>query len=473
MNIKKYVGDRVFYKSLLSVAIPVAIQNSITNFIGMLDNIMVGQIGTEQMTGVSIVNQLIFVFNLCIFGAVSAAGLFGAQFFGKGDHEGVRHSFRFKLLITAVILAVAIAIFWLLGEPLIGLYLHEGSETGDLALTMQNGKEYLAVMIWGLVPYALAQIYSTTLREIGHAMPPMFAGVAGVLVNLCLNYVLIFGKLGAPVMGVKGAAIATLISRFAELGIIILWTHLHSQKCEFIKGAYRSMRIPTSLVKRILVTGFPLMLNEMLWAMGMSVLLQCYSYRGIAVVSAINISNTVLNTASVLYLAIGTAISVLIGQRLGAGEREEAKDAAWKMILFSVFMGVLGGLVVAVVAPFFPMIYNTTHEVRGYATSFMFSVAAAMPLAAFVNATYFVLRSGGKTFVTFLFDSCYVWCVNVLLALILARFTSMPVAWVYFCCHMIDAIKCVIGGVLVKKGIWITDITGMEGESSTKEIENI
>lgn len=472
MNIKKYIGDRAFYKSLLAVAIPVAIQNSITNFIGMLDNIMVGQIGTEQMTGVSIVNQLMFVFNLCIFGVLSAAGLFGAQFFGKGDHKGVRYSFRFKILLSSVILIAATVLFWSFGEPLIGLYLHEGSDTGDLALTMQCGKEYLAVMIWGLIPYTLTQVYSTTLREIGHATPPMYAGIAGVLVNLCLNYVLIFGKLGAPEMGVTGAAIATLVSRFAELSILLLWTHLHPQKCEFIKGAYRSMRIPVSLIKKIFVTGLPLMVNETLWATGMSVLLQCYSYRGIAVVSAINISNTVLNTASVLYLAIGTAISVLIGQRLGAGETDSAKDAAWKMILFSVFTGVLGGLVVAIVAPFFPMIYNTTHEVRAYATSFMFSVAVSMPISAFVNAAYFVLRSGGKTFVTFLFDSCYVWCINVPLALILARFTPMPTGWVYLSCHLIDIIKCVIGGVLVWKGIWVKDITNIENATPKKESKN-
>lgn len=198
MNIKKFFGDRAFYKHLIAVMLPILVQNAITNFISLLDNIMVGQVGTEQMSGVSIVNQLIFVFNLCIFGTISGAGLFGAQFFGKGDHEGVRHTFRFKLYSIAIIVTGALVLFICCGEPLILLYLHEGSETGDLALTLKYAKEYLAIMLIGLLPFALTQVYSSTLREVGHNVQPMTAGIVGVCVNLAFNYVLIFGKLGAP-----------------------------------------------------------------------------------------------------------------------------------------------------------------------------------------------------------------------------------------------------------------------------------
>ena len=460
MQLKKLIGTKDFYRVLLAVAVPIMIQNGISNFISLLDNVMVGQLGTEQMSGVSIVNQLFLVFNLCIFGAVSGAGLFGAQFFGKGDLEGLRHSFRFKWCMTLTLFALAMALFLLAGDPLIRLYLHSGSETGDLVLTLHYAKQYMAIMLVGLLPSTVTQIYASSLRETSRSVPPMLAGVAGVLVNLSLNYVLIFGKLGLPALGVRGAAIATVVSRFVECGSLILWTHLHTEDCPFIKGAYRSLYVPRPLVRSILRMGAPLMLNEGLWAAGTAALLQCYSERGLAVVSAMNITNTVFNTCSVAFIAIGSAISILIGQRLGAGEREEALDAAGKMIFFSLLTGIASGILVGCLAPYFPYLYKTTDEVRGLATKLTLVIALAAPIHAFLNASYFTLRSGGKTLLTFLFDSGYVWCVNLLLALVLIHLTSLPILPIYAICQFVDVVKCVIGGVLVKKGIWIRDITG-------------
>lgn len=459
MHLKKYIGSREFYRTLLSVSIPIIIQNAITNFISLLDNVMVGQIGTEQMSGVSIVNQLLFVFNLCIFGALSGAGLFGAQFAGKNDDEGVRHAFRFKLYSSLLLLCGAVALFLAAGTPLIRLYLHEGSETGDLEQTLRFAQDYLAISLVGLLPYTVTQVYASTLREIKHTVPPMTAGLIGVAVNLGLNYLLIFGKLGFPAMGVEGAAIATVISRYVECAIVIVWTHSHTRKCPFIRSAYRSMRIPAPLVKKILWTGTPLLLNETVWAAGQAMLLQCYSVRGIAVVSAMNISNTVFNTFSVLFLSIGTSISILLGHRLGAGEREEARADSHRLLAFSFCMGLCSMLLIGAVASFFPQIYNTTDEVRALATKFTLVLAVASPIQSLTNASYFTLRSGGKTKLTFLFDSVYVWSVNVTLAFVLSRFTTLSPVVVYAICQWIDITKATVGIILVNKGIWLRDIT--------------
>ncbi len=466
MNIRAYIGDRKFYKGLLAVMLPILVQNGITNFINLLDNIMVGQVGTEQMSGVSIVNQLLMVFYLCVFGAVSAAGLFGAQFFGRGDHKGMGETFRFKLYIAGAMYIVAMLVFALFGEPLAGLYLHEGGETGDLALTMHYAKEYLAISLWGLFPYTLTQVYAGSLREAKKTVPPMAAGIIGVAVNLLLNYLLIFGKLGLPVMGVRGAAVATVISRFVECAIVMIWAHLHTGELPFLKGVYRSFRISPSLGRRILTTGIPLVLNEALWSAGMAALLQCYSFRGLAVVSAMNISNIISNTFAILYLSMGTTISILLGHRLGAGETEKAKTEATQMIAFSICMGLLAGGFIALFANAFPHIYNTTNEVRALATDITYVVALAAPLHAIINAAYFTLRSGGKTLITFLFDAVYVWCVSVLLAFVLSRFTAIPVVTVYFIVQMVDIFKCALGLLLVKSGVWVKDITQNKTEIS-------
>ncbi len=465
INFRRWIGTRAFYRTLLAVMIPILIQNGITNFINLLDNVMVGQVGTEQMSGVSIVNQLIFVFNLCVFGVISGAGIFGAQFFGKGDHDGVRYTFRFKIYLAVGLYALAMLVLLLFGEALIGLYLHEGSETGDLVLTMQSAKGYLSILLIGLLPYTVTQLYASTLREIGHTVPPMTAGLVGVAVNLSLNYVLIFGKLGAPAMGVEGAAIATVISRFVECAVVVLWTHRNSARCAFIKGAYRSFYVPAPLAKRIIITGTPLLLNESLWAIGQALLLQCYSVRGIAVVSAMNITNTLFNTFSVLFIAVGSAIAILLGHRLGAGEREQARDDARKMIAFSTVMGLLCGLLVLAFAPFFPRIYNTTDEVRALAVSFTVVVASVAPMHGYLHACYFTMRSGGKTLITFLFDSGYVWCVNLVLAFVLSRYSTLSPTMVYLICQMSDAFKLIIGTVLIARGSWANDMTQIQGEN--------
>ena len=459
MNLKQYIGNRAFYRSLLTVAIPIMIQNSITNFISLLDNVMVGQIGTEQMSGVSIVNQLLFVFNLCIFGALSGAGLFSAQFFGNKEYENLRHTFRYKVIIALLICTGAIALFLAAGEPLISLYLHEGGETGDLALTLHYAKQYLAISLIGLFPFTVTQIYASSLREVKHTVPPMTAGIVGVCVNMMLNYTLIFGKFGAPALGVQGAALATVISRFVECITVVVWTHLHTKDCPFIVGVYRSFRIPRELVRSITVTGTPLLLNETLWAAGQAMLLQCYSLRGIATVSAMNISGIAFNTFSVLYFSMGTTISILIGHRLGEGDREAAMSDAKKMIAFSTLLGTCSGVLIAACALFFPNLYNTTDEVRALASSFIISVAVSAPIQAIINASYFTLRSGGKTLITFLFDSAYVWCFTIPLSYCMVRFTTLPVEWVYFICYNTDIVKCIIGMIMVKRGIWLNSFT--------------
>ena len=200
---QRYIGDKAFYRRVLGVAVPIIIQNGITNFVSLLDNIMVGQVGTIPMSGVSIVNQLLFVFNLCVFGASSGAGIFTAQFRGSNDQEGIRHTFRFKFLICITITLIGIAIFLAGGSGLIGSYLTGDGDTAMAEGALEYGLKYLHVMIWGFLPFALANTYSSTLRETGETFVPMVGGIIAdasetVLVGagLLKNTIGVFGMLG-------------------------------------------------------------------------------------------------------------------------------------------------------------------------------------------------------------------------------------------------------------------------------------
>lgn len=459
---KRFIGNRQFYKMVLTIAIPIMIQNGITNFVSLLDNMMVGQMGTEQMTGVAIANQLIFVFNLCVFGGLSGAGIFGAQFYGQGDQKGVRYVFRFKVLTGILLILLAEIIFGVLRGPLIQKFLHDGGTGGDLTLSLLYGKQYLAIMMVGLIPFTVTQIYASTLRETGETVIPMKAGLIAVGVNLLFNVVLIFGYFGFPALGARGAAIATVIARFVECSMIVHWTHKHVERNPYIKGVYQSLHIPKALTTQILLKGTPLMLNEALWSSGMTMLMQCYSVRGLSVVAGLNIASTISNVFNVVFIALGSSVSIIVGQLLGAGKMEEAKETDTKLIFFSVMSCLIVGMILAFTAPLFPRFYNTTPDVKHYATWFIIIAAVCMPQNAFMHATYFTLRSGGKTIITFLFDSVYIWVLSIPLAYILTRYTNISIIPIYFICQFVDIIKCIIGFILVKKGVWLENITVCE-----------
>ena len=455
---KKFIGDKAFYRYLIFLAFPMIVQNGITSFVSFLDNIMVGQIGTEPMSGVAIVNQLFFVFNICIFGGVSGAGIFSAQFFGKGDYEGQKYTFRFKLYACLLITAIACVLFHFLDEPLISLYLNDGGSVGNTRLALSYGKEYLAIMIFGLLPFAVSQTYVSTIRETGQTFVPMVSGIVAVITNLVLDYVLIFGAFGAPELGVAGAAIATVIARYTECLIVVIWAHRHQDKNPYLIGVYKGLRIPGSILADIFRKGLPLMFNEMLWAVGMAVIVQCYAVRGLEVVAAQNISSTISNLFNIVYLQLGNCISIVVGQKLGAGQLEEAKDADNKIIFFdvaccaciSVIMILLGGL--------FPEIYKTEPGIKALAKNFIIISAMAMPLCAFSHCSYFTLRSGGKTIVTFLFDSVYTWVVMIPYAFVLSRFTTLSITMVFFLVSFTEIIKVIIGFFMIKSNVWLQNI---------------
>lgn len=452
------LGDRAFYRHVLMVVLPIIVQNTLTNVVSLLDNVMVGQVGTLPMSGVAVVGQLLFVYNLAIWGSTSGAGIFGAQFYGRGDMEGVRHTFRFKLLVSTAITAAAIVLFLAAGTPLIEAYISADTSPADAAATLGYAQGYLRIMLVGLIPFGLTQCYAGTLRESGQTVLPMKASMLAMVVNFVFNALLIFGLGPFPRLGVAGAAIATVLSRFVELGIVVVGAHRSTDRYPFLQGVYRSFAIPRALVKSIFIRSMPLLLNEMMWGSGQAVLLQCYSVRGIQAVAALNICNTIAQIFNEVFLSLGNATAIVVGQELGADRLTGARRTAWRMLTLSLASCVVMGTALAVCAPFIPRIYNTEESIRLLATELIRMAALCMPLYGFSNCEYFTLRSGGKTFITFLFDSCFTWVVSVPMAYCLSRFTGLNIVVIYLFVNGMDIIKCAIGFVLVKKGVWVRNI---------------
>lgn len=449
---KKLIGSKGFYKMVLAICIPIVIQNGFTNLASLLDNIMIGQLGTLSMSGVSITNQLLQVFNVTIFGAMSGPGIFMAQFYGKKNKEGVENCFRIKLMIGLIITILAIFSFYTFGNQLISLYLNDNSS--DSLKTLNYGMNYLKIMLIGLIPFVITQVYSSSLRETGNTVLPMIASIIAVIVNFCINYILIFGRFGFPQLGVTGAAIGTVVSRVAEMSINIIG----GSRNLYLKDAIKMKKVPFDTTKEMLKRGLPLLCNEILWSISIALISQSYSTRGIIAVAAINITTTVTNFFMIVCYAMGNSISIVVGQQLGAGEIEKAKDYDLKMLFMNFVMCLAIGIVLFNVSSLIPQIYNTSLEVKALASQLLKIAACMLPIISIYYSSYFTMRAGGKTFLTFLFDSGCTFVFTFMSALLLTRLTSLPILTIYLLVQCVDIPKATLGLILVRKGIWVHNI---------------
>ncbi len=466
---KRFIGDKAFYRNVLTLLIPLVIQQGVTSFVSLLDNLMVGTLQTESFSAVAIVNQIMMVFNLAVFGGLSGASIFGTQFFGKGDVDGLRQTFRFKMYFGMVVTVIGVGVLWGFDDALIGLFLRGESDGGDLVLALHEGLDYLHVMLWGLLPFVMTQTYVNSMRETGETFSPMVASIIAILTNLVLNFLLIFptremSLLGVSFtmpgagIGVRGAAIATVVSRYVEMLYIIIAAHRDQHKYGFLRGAYRNGYVPLQLIMKIAVTGSPLLLNEIFWSLGMTFINQFYSSRGLNAVAATNITSTAWNLFCIIMFAMGNAVSIMVGQRLGAGDKQGARDVDNKLLFLTVVLHIIMGALLIAASGFITTLYNIDDAVRQTTRQMLIVAGLALPIHAFLHSTYFTIRSGGKTMITFLFDSVYTWMVPVVLAWYLSSHTDLSIVWIYFAVQFIDVLKLVIGLFMLRSDFWANNV---------------
>ncbi len=466
---RKFIGDKAFYRAVLMLLIPLVVQQGVTSFVNLLDNLMVGTLPTESFSAVAIVNQILMVFNLAVFGGLSGASIFGTQFVGKGDVDGMRQTFRFKLYFCAAVSVIGIGLLWMFDETFIGLFLKGDTDSGDLTLALHEGLDYLHIMLWGLAPFAIAQTYVSSIRETGETVAPMIASLCAIFTNLVLNFLFIYPTRQMSVfgleftmwgagMGVRGAALATIISRYVEMLYIVIYAHKNANKYDFMRGAFRNGYVPLLLIKKIAITGSPLLINEILWSLGMTFINQSYSTRGLEAVAATNITSTAWNLFGIIMFAAGNAIAIMVGQCLGRGDSKGARDIDNKLLFFNLVIHVVMGLLLIAVSGLIPQMYNVSDHVRETTKQLLMVAGAALPIHAFLHATYFTIRSGGKTLITFLFDSVYTWAVPVVVAYCLSHFTDWNIVGIYFAVQFVDVVKLIIGLFMLRSDFWCNNV---------------
>lgn len=446
---KHLVGDRAFYKTLISVAAPLVLQQLITTSVQLVDNVMVGRLGEQAIGSVAVVNQLYFIVILVTFGALGGAGIFTAQYYGSKDYDRLKETFRFKVIVGFLIATLSFILFTLFGRTFMSLFT-------DNPVTIQGGLNYLNIIKWSAFPWILSVAISNTFREIGITKPLLKISIFTILANTALNFILIFGLFGFPALGIIGAAIATLIARVLEFVLTLIL--LNTKGSIFNTKLFKMFVINKKLLSSIVIMAIPLTINELLWSSGQTAYLHAYSTRGDSALAAMNITGAISQLVFVMFGGIATAVAVMVGNTLGKNELEQAKDNAKKLIAFSVGVAIIAGMILFVLSFFILGIYDVVDTTKQIAAFNIRVNALFIPFYSFNVALYFTLRAGGDTKSTMLIDSGYMWVVPVPIAMVLAYFTQLPVTLMFLIVQSMEIPKMLFGLSRYQKGYWIKNL---------------
>lgn len=450
MNLKKYVGNKQFYKTALIIAIPLMFQQLITSSVNLIDNLMVGQLGDAALGGVAAVNRYYMIATFGTNGVLAAAAIFIAQYFGAENMQKIKESFRFSIL-SAFAIMVPFSLAGLVFPELIVRFF-----TDDAAI-LKQGTDYIRVAAYTFLPMALSLSINNAFRACGETRKPLIIGILTALCNTCLNYVLIFGHFGAPAMGVQGAALATLAARIFEM--VTLLVVLKKSDKPFKTKVQNVFRFPFELAQRILIKAAPLACNEVLWSTGMATLFKFYSTRGSEVMSGYSIASTTSDIFFVLFGGMAVASNVLISQELGANRLDEARNNGYRLLGFSTLLSLVFAVAMFGSSFVIPQLYNVSEQARGVAESVTRIQACMFWIYMFTTMCYFILRAGGDTKNTLIMDSVYMWTVNLPLVGLFTYLTDWPIVGLYLVGQATDLLKMVISFRLVRKEKWVHNLT--------------
>jgi putative MATE family efflux protein len=450
----KYLSfDRLFYSTLFSIAGPLALQQLIMSSLNFVDVAMVGQLGEVSVAGVGLANQITFIFMLTLFGITSGSAIFTAQLWGKKDIPSLRKvlGIGLSLSIPIGLLFAGIGLFF--PEKVLGIY------STDPAVIAAGGS-YLAIVGFGYPVMAVTYTFVAVLRSTGNTRLPMVISVIAISLNAALSFILIFGHLGMPALGVRGAAIATIIARSLE-GLTLIFM-VYKLKTPAAGKVTELFSFDLSFYKSFLKISSPVMVNEITWALGVTTYNVIYARMGTEAIAAVNIANTIENLAFVAFLALANASAIMVGNQIGAGQDLVAYKYARRFIQLTWAGALLIGLVLlATVVPVLT-IYKVSPEVSFNARNILYVMAVALFLKS-SNLMFFIgiLRSGGDTKFTFLLDTGSIWLIGVPLAYLGAFVLHLPVYLVVLMVMADELFKFINVFIRFSSRKWMNNLTSM------------
>ncbi len=445
-----FLKDRSFLREVLTIALPISFQQLINASLNMIDVLMVGQLGETSIAALGLSNQVFFVFILLLFGTTSGMAIFTAQFWGKQEIDPIRKVLGMSILTTVGIAFLFTLIATIMPKTILGFY------TNDKEV-IEIGARYLRIVGLSYIPVALATSYIATMRSIQLIKLTVIATVTALIFKTILGYMLIFGIWIFPALGVEGAAIGTASGWVLEL--ILLLILIYTGKTPLAANPLTFFSFDIAFFGRVLKTAFPALANEFFWSLGITTYNAVYAHISTDAIAAININATIEELAFVVFMGLGNACAVMVGNRIGAGKKEEAYETVRRVIILSVSAAWVIGIIVislrGVVTSLYDLSPGGIHNVR----MLMLMMSCTLWIRMFNFATFIgALRAGGDTRFALIMEICSIWLIGVPAAYIGAFVLHLPVYYVYLMVIIEEIFKVFVSAWRFKSRKWIHDL---------------
>lgn len=453
---------KTFYKSLLLLGVPIALQNLIVNGLNFIDTVMIGRLGGLEIAAVGLANQVFFVFIVILFGIASGTTVFTAQYWGDKNIREFNKATAMGLIFTVVPTLIMFAFAFLVPEKVIGMFSPD-KELVSLA------SRYLRIASFSYLFTGAAFLYESVMKSAEMVRFPLYVSIVAFGANTLFNYLLIFGKMGLPAMGVEGAALATVLSRVIESALVLglvfgkqLPGAVHRDSFKLIekKFAQRFVRI----------TG-PVILNELIWVVGVTLYMMVYGRMNAQAVTVVSITNTVERLLQALYFGIGGATAIMLGNSLGRRDKDLAHLNGGRLLKVSFVVGVGLGLLITLLAPIIVLPFNIAGDTAALTVKTI-RIMGLLVAARSYNITMVtgVLRAGGDTTYCLMLDTIGVWFIALPLGAVAGLWLKLPVHWVYLAFFSEEIFKMVIGTARFRSRKWINVLTD-SGETDVSTVE--
>lgn len=443
--------EKKLYQLIVSIALPIALQNLITFAVGMIDTMMLGSLGEIELSAAAIGNNLFFILMVLMFGLAGGSNILISQYWGKGDvksiHKILAIMYRGCLIITSIFIGIALFI------PRVFIKLY----TSDIRV-IEAGSAYLRIVAIGYIFYAITNCTIMILRSVKTVKISLVVYTASLVVNAFFNWVFIFGNLGAPALGVKGAAIATVLARITEFTIVMCFMIFFEDK--IILKVKHLLKVDKVILKDFISNCTPVLFNELLWSSGSTMISIIIGRLGTETVAANSISNVVFQFVTVFIFGLSNATAVIIGNTIGEGENERAVEYARTIGILSILMGLMAAGVICIIKPIVVDFYNVSELTKSIAKEIM-SVTSIIVIfqSLGINMMMGVLRGGGDARFVLINDIVFMWIVAIPLGAIAAFVLKWPVAAVFFIVKSDEIIKSIISVIRVLSGKWVRNVT--------------
>lgn len=456
-TIKTLVQDKRFIRRTIAITIPIALQNLLNNFLNLIDTLMIGKIDQTSVAAVGLANKVFFVFILLIFGICSGSGILASQYWGKREVYNLK-----RVLYIAIIIGIAASFIFVIPafffpEQVMRIF------TPDDAM-IKIGAIYLAIVAISYPLTAISNAYMSVLRSMNSVMPSVIITTIAIGVNVVFNYLLIFGNFGFPELGVAGGAIATVLARLIECIAIVTYVYTRkagkSDIASFIKAKDKNKPIfELSFLKKYFQTSYPVILNEFIWGLGVTMYALVYGRMGEDATAAITITQTVEQLIVVLFMGMCSAAAVVLGNELGANNLDRAKQYAKNYFIVLLASSISFSVLTISFRWQIISIFNITDLVAKYISYCLIVFSLYMPIKM-LNTLIIVaiLRSGGDTKYCLLLDISSVWGIGIPMAVIGGLLFKFPIYIVYAMILAEEVYKYIMSYIRYKKGIWLRNI---------------